>query len=143
MDFWLSIHFGLISLFREVTMSDASLAAIFTAVGIFSTKALDFLTNRTKAQHDYDTVTREELRKEITSIREELKIERKEREKWQDRYFQEYKQHLDLQNRYNALEKDYNELKTYLQQQGITVPGLLTQKMSPIPVTIVDEDVKA
>lgn len=109
-------------------MNEAIVAAMFTFLGLIITRVLDYTANRGKQKIDYETVTRDEMRKEVALLREEIARVRAESHEWQKKYYDLYGEHVKLQAEHTALQQDYAELKVYLKQQGISVPGLLSSR---------------
>jgi uncharacterized protein YlxW (UPF0749 family) len=82
-------------------MDPAWIALISTFVGGIGLRIAEKFLARGQVKQDAATALREELRKESTSLREEMRIVEKELDQWKEKYFTLMQQYLDLKAQLN------------------------------------------
>lgn len=95
-------------------LDTAWIALIGTVLGGTGLKLLESFLSRGQGKADAATSMREELRKESTTLREELRIVEKDLDSWKEKYFLLLQEYLELKSQFshnepNVIPKDQDE----------------------------------
>ena len=69
-------------------VNQAWLALIGALLGGSGLKVIEYWLNRSKNKDDAATTFRNELRQDVTALREELRKTEQERDSWRDKYYE-------------------------------------------------------
>lgn len=81
-------------------MDAAWIALLGTVFGGAGLKLIENFLSRGQGKADAATAMREELRKESTSLREELRVVEKDLDAWKEKYFLLLQEYLELKSQF-------------------------------------------
>lgn len=93
----------------------SAIAAIFGGVGV---KIFEKLMSKRSEQFMEASRIREELRIEITSLREELEEWKKEADEWRTKYYERVEENLQIKGELEMLRTEVQSLQKALIQSG-------------------------
>jgi len=92
-------------------MDTAWIALIGTVFGGAGLKMIESVLSRGQSKSDAATAMREELRKESTSLREEMRVVEKDLDAWKEKYFLLLQDYLELKSQFVHKEPVVEETK--------------------------------